>query len=128
MGTGSSGGKKAFSSERWRHEEHWQTPHQIEIINSGSGGRTVIGGAVPEHMSRRVREVTVRHSGTNNTVVTMRYNVTVKLSFDVSAQTTRVWNSQDGRKVPVGTSLSFESSDVTGGTTFITAGGLEGEI
>ena len=113
------------NSERWRHQKHWQTPSEIEIILSGSPGRIVTGN--PASYDRRVREITVRHSGTNNTVVSLRYDVTVKLSFDVAAQTTRVWSSQDGRKLAVGTSLSFESSDVTGGTTFISAAGLEAE-
>jgi hypothetical protein len=79
-------------------------------------------------MARRIREITIRHTGTNNTVVTLKVagvGGAVKLTIDVPAQTTRVWSSQDGRKFVAGEQPAVQSSDVTGGNTYISAAGVE---
>jgi len=47
------------------------------------------------------------------------------LSIDVSAQSTRVWSSQDGREVAAGLQPVVQTSDVTGGSTYVSAAGVE---
>jgi len=111
--------------ERWLHENHWEA-EEVTISAAGAGGQQNLGSAVPTGKTRRIRELTIRHTGTNNTVVTLLISGgATKLTIDVPAQTTRVWSSQDGREFDAGEQPAVQSSDVTGGNTYVSASGVE---
>ena len=113
--------------ERWLHDNHWEPIAEITLILAGAPGEVPVGGAVPAGETRRIREMTVRHAGTNNTVVTV-LDVTganIKISFDVPPQTTRTWSSQDGREIAATLQPVVQSSDVTGGNTMVSFSGVE---
>lgn len=113
--------------ERWLHDHHWEPDAEITISVAGAAGEQNVGGAVPAGQTRRIREMTVRHAGTNNTVVTILDETggNIKVSFDVPAQTTRVWSSQDGRAIGAGLQPVVQSSDITGGNTMVSFSGVE---
>jgi len=110
--------------ERWLHENHWESG-EVTIAVAGAGGQQNLGAAVGAGVTRRIREITIRHAGTNNTVVTLLVGVAIRLSIDVPAQTTRVWSSQDGREFAAGEQPVVQTSDVTGGSTYASASGVE---
>jgi hypothetical protein len=111
--------------ERYLHEHHWESG-EVEITASGAGGQKNLGDPVPSGKKRRIRELTIRHAGTNNTVVTLLVSGGVtKLTIDVPAQSTRVWSSQDGREFDAGEQPAVQSSDTTGGYTYVSASGVE---
>jgi len=113
--------------ESYLHKNHWDSGWDIIITAPGAAGEKPLGAPVQTGMARRIREVTVRHAGTNNTVVTIWNSPggMMIISLDVPAQTTRTWSSQDGRSVPSGWQPVIQSSDVTGGNTIVSAAGLE---
>jgi len=112
-------------SESFLHTNHWESG-EVEIKASGAEGQENLGSKVPTGKTRRIRELTIRHTGTNNTVVTLLVSGgATKLSIDVPAQTTRVWSSQDGRSFDAGEQPVVQSSDTTGGSTFVSAAGVE---
>jgi len=113
--------------ETWLHENHWDC-NEITINVAGAGGQQNLGVAVAAGMRRRIREITIRHAGTNNTVVTLLIaGGAIRLTIDVPAQTTRVWSSEDGRDFEVAEQPAVQSSDVTGGNTYVSAAGVEAE-
>ena len=110
---------------RWLHENHWDCD-QVTVAAAGVPGQQNLGGAVVAGLTRRIREITIRHAGTNNTVVTLLIaGGTIRLTIDVPAQTTRVWSSEDGRVFTAGQISAVQTSDITGGSTFVSASGLE---
>ena len=114
--------------ERWLHIHHWETPAEVTIAAAGVPGQQNLGVAVGAGLARRIREITIRHAGTNNTVVTILIAgppPVIKITIDVPAQTTRVWSSQDGRLFNAAEQPAVQSSDVTGGNTFVSAAGVE---
>ena len=120
-GSGSSGGT---NPSQWLQTHHWEAD-EVTIAAAGAGGQQNLGAAVGAGLTRRIREITIRHAGTNNTVVTFLVGVATKLSVDVPAQTTRMWSSEDGVAVIAGGQLVVRTSDVTGGSTFVSARGVE---
>ena len=110
--------------ERWLHENHWDCL-EVTINAAGAAGQQNLGNPVAAGATRRIREITVRHAGTNNTVVTLLDATGNRLTFDVPAQTSRTWSSQDGREFVAGAQPIVQSSDVTGGNTFVSASGVE---
>jgi cell wall assembly regulator SMI1 len=111
--------------ELWLHQHHWEA-EEVTIAAAGAGGQQNLGAAVGAGLTRRIRELTIRHAGTNNTVVTLLIaGGATKVTIDVSAQSTRVWSSQDGREFAAGEQSAVQSSDVTGGNTFVSAAGVE---
>lgn len=113
------------TGEEFLHENHWEAD-EVTITVIGVGGEQNLGGAVPAGVTRRIRELTIRHAGTNNTVVTLLISGgATKVTIDVPAQSTRVWSSQDGREFEAGEQPTVQSSDVTGGNTYISASGVE---
>ena len=111
--------------ERWLHENHWEAD-EVTIAVAGAPGQQNLGVAVPAGVTRRIRELTIRHAGTNNTVVTLLIaGGATKVTIDVPAQTTRVWSSQDGREFATGEQPACQSSDITGGNTYVSASGVE---
>ena len=115
------------NAETWLNLHQWNTLAEIPITVAGAPGELVLGIAVGVGKTRRIREVTVRHTGSNNTVVTI-YDTAggnILVTIDVPAQTTRVWSSQDGRAVAATLQPVVQTSDVTGGSTFVSAAGVE---
>lgn len=113
--------------EQWLHDFNWNPAAEIPIVLAGAPGELALGAAVGADVVRRIREVTVRHAGTNNTVVSILDQTAgnIIISFDVPAQTTRTWSSQDGRAVAATLQPVVQSSDVTGGNTMVSAAGVE---
>jgi hypothetical protein len=111
--------------ERWMHDHHWDCD-EVTVAAAGVGGQQNLGAPVGAGVTRRIREITIRHAGTNNTVVTLLIaGGATRLTIDVPAQTTRVWSSEDGRLFTAGQQPAVQTSDVTGGSTFISASGVE---
>lgn len=113
--------------EKYLHDNHWGTVAEIPIVAAGAGGQLNLGAAVGAGVVRRIREVTVRHAGSANTVVTI-YDANggnILLTIDIPAQTTRTWSSQDGRLVAATLQPVIRTSDVVGGSTFVSAAGVE---
>lgn len=113
--------------ERYLQIYHWNTAAEVTIAAAGAGGQQNLGAAVAAGRTRRIKEVTVRHAGSNNTVVTI-YDANggnIILTIDCPAQSTRTWSSQDGRAVVATLQPVIRTSDVTGGSTFVSAAGVE---
>lgn len=111
--------------ELWLHTNHWEAD-EVTIAAAGVGGQQNLGVAVPAGVTRRIREIKIRHAGTNNTTVTLLIAAgATKVTIDVPAQTTRVWSSQDGRLFTAGQQPVVQTSDVTGGSTYVSASGVE---
>lgn len=113
--------------EKYLHDNHWEPDAEIPIVAAGAPGELPLGAAVAVGVVRRIREITIRHAGTNNTVVTLLDETggNVKASIDVPAQTTRVWSSEDGRLIAATLQPVIQTSDVTGGSTYVSASGVE---
>jgi len=112
--------------ERWLHTYHWECD-EVTIVAIGAGGQQLLGAVVPAGVARRIREITIRHTGTANTVVSILVvgAPANKVTIDVPAQTTRVWSSQDGLEFAAGEQPAAQTSDVTGGGTIVSARGVE---
>jgi len=124
VGAADDSGKNT-NPERWLHDNHWEA-EEVTINVAGAGGQQNLGAVVGVGLTRRIRELTIRHAGTNNTVVTLLIaGGAIKVTIDVPAQTTRVWSSQDGREFAAGEQPTVQTSDVTGGSTYVSAAGVE---
>jgi len=113
--------------EKYLHDNHWNTAADVPIAAAGAAGEQALGAAVGADVVRRIKEVTARHTGTANTVISI-LDVTagnVIISFDVSAQSTRTWSSQDGRAVAATLQPVVQTSDITGGGAIVSAAGVE---
>lgn len=111
--------------ERWLHENHWDCD-QVTIAVAGAGGQQNLGAVVAAGITRRIREITIRHEGTNDTTVTLLIaGGAVRLTIRVPSQSTIVWSSQDGREFIAAQQPAVQTSDVTGGSTFVSASGVE---
>ena len=113
--------------ERWLHDNHWEPDAEITIVVALAAGEQVVGGAVPAGETRRIREITIRHAGTNNTVVSLldASGGNIKASIDVPAQSTVTWSSQDGREIAATLQPVIQTSDITGGSTYVSLAGVE---
>ncbi len=113
--------------ERWLQDNHWEPDAEITIAVADAAGEQPVGGAVPAGETRRIREITIRHEGTNNTVVTLLDETAgnIKLSIDVTAQSTVTWSSQDGREIAATLQPVIQTSDITGGSTYVSLAGVE---
>ena len=108
--------------ERWLHDHHWDSYTQL-VLNAAAPQN--LGIAVPAGLWRRIREITVRNTAQANTVITLSGAGVNRLSFDVPAQTTRTWSSQDGRAFGAGQQPQISSSAAAvGSETYITASGV----
>lgn len=111
--------------EQWLHDHHWDCD-EVTINVAGAPGQQNLGVITPISAIRRIRELTIRHAGTNNTVVTLLIaGGATRVSIDVPPQTTRVWSSEDGKEFAAGEQPAVQSSDVTGGNTYVSASGVE---
>lgn len=104
----------------WEFLKQWTTGTQIDL-NTAATAQNL--GAAVTGSKRIVKKILVRHAGTNNTVVSLTVGSTTRESFDVPAQTTRL--------VPLevvfitGEQPQVQTSDVTGGHTYVNASGIE---
>ena len=113
------------NSEQWLHENHWDC-NEVTVTPAGAPGQQNLGAAVPAGQTRRIRELHVRHAGTNNTVVTLLIaGGAVRRSWDIPAQTTRTISSEDGWEFTAAQQPAVQTSDVTGGSTYVGAEGVE---
>lgn len=111
--------------QTWLHGNHWDC-EEVTISTAGSSGEQDLGVAVASNKVRRIREMTIRHTGTSNTVITVLIKGgNTKLTIDIPAQTTRVWSSENGLEFSAGQTPAVRSSNVTGGNSFISARGVE---
>ena len=114
--------------ERWLHDNHWSC-EEVTINAVGVGGQQNLGGAVPAGLTRRIREITIRHEGSADTVVTLLISGgATKLSLKISSKSTVVWpggDSKDGRDFAAAEQPAVQSSDVTDGNTYVSASGVE---
>lgn len=111
--------------ERWLQIYHWECD-QVTVAAAGVGGQQALGAAVGVGLRRRIRTLHVRHAGTANTVVTLLVaGGAAKRSWDIPAQTTRTISSEDGWAFAAGQTPAVQTSDVTGGSTFVGAEGVE---
>ena len=109
--------------EKYRQDHHWEA-NEVEGVLAATSYD--LGVAVAAGKTRRIREITIRHAGSDNTIVTLLINAgATKVTIDVPANTTRVWSSQDGIEFTAAQLSAFQTSDVTGGSTFVSATGLE---
>lgn len=120
-GSGSSGGT---NPSQWLQTHHWEAD-EVTIAAAGAGGQQNLGAVVGAGLTRRIREITIRHAGTANTVVTILIGVVPKLTVDVPAQTTRVWSSEDGVAFTATQQPVIQTSNVTAGSTYVSARGVE---
>jgi len=112
--------------EQWLQDNHWEPAAEVTVAAIGVGGQQDLGAAVAGGEVRRIRELTMRNDGSNNTVVTLLVSGgATKLTTDVPAKTTRVWSSPDGRSFAAGQVSAVQTSDVTGGSTYVSASGVE---
>jgi hypothetical protein len=113
-----------LNPERYLHRNHWE---QREVIISvvGAPGVQNLGGVVGAGLRRRIRSLKIRHAGINNTVVSLVVGATVVDSWDAPAQTTRVVSDEDGWVFAAGEQSAVQTSDVTGGSTYVSARGIE---
>lgn len=110
---------------RWTQIYHWEC-NEVNVVAAGVGGQQNLGAVVGAGLRRRIREITLRHTGTANTVVTILISGgATKVTIDVPAQTTRVWSSEDGIAFAVGEQSAVQTSDITGGNLFVSARGVE---
>ena len=110
---------------QWLHDNHWES-NEVTIAVAGVGGQQNLGAVVGAGLVRRIRELTIRHVGSANTVVTLLIaGGATKITIDVPAQTTRVWSSEDGRVFTAAQQSAVQTSDITGGSTFVSASGVE---
>ena len=111
--------------EQWLQDYHWDC-NEVTIVAAGAGGQLNLGVAVGVGVSRRIREITIRHAGTNDTIVTLLISGgAIRLSVSVPALSTIIWFSEDGRDFTAGQQPAVQTSDVTGGSTYVSASGVE---
>ena len=109
--------------EAWLNNHHWDSGAEL-VLNAAAAVN--LGAAVAAGVVRRIREITVRNTAQANTVITLSVGGVNRVSFDVPAQATRTWSSQDGRLFVAAAQPQIASSAAAAGQeTFITAAGVE---
>lgn len=109
-------------SSLWLHDHHWEAD-EVEVTVAATSQN--LGSVVSTGITLRIRVINIRHTGTNNTVVSILVGTTTKISIDVPPQSTRVWSSEHGIQFTAGQQPLVQSSNVTGGNTFVSAEGVE---
>lgn len=111
--------------ERWLHDNHWED-NEVTIAAAGAPGQQNLGVVVPAGVTRRIRYLHIRHTGTNPTVVTVLIaGGANKFTIDVPAGTTRLWPCTDGVEFQPTEQPAVQTSDVTGGPTYVTPMGVQ---
>ena len=113
---------KRANPEKFKHD-YGVDFNEVEVDTAGVDGQKTIHTVKGKKC--RVTELTIRHVGTNDTVITLMTGEETKLSIDVPAETTRSWQSEIGRVFTIGQTIVVRSSDVTGGVTLISGSGVD---
>jgi len=111
--------------ERWLHDNHWDNGAEL-VLNAAAAVN--LGAAVGAGATRRIRSITVRNTALVNTVITLSQAAPAqnRVSFDVPAQTTRVWSEQDAVEFLAAVQPQIASSAAAvGAETYIHASGVE---
>jgi len=68
--------------ERYKHVYHWETPEEVQIITAGQAGEQNFGSP-PSQADRyiRIKEITVRNSGSVDTVIIHLWTATHRQSY-----------------------------------------------
>jgi len=118
--------------ENYKHRFHWEA-EEVQIIDAGQAGEQNLGsGPLTIDKTIRINELTLRNSGTADTVVSLLalsdavYRV--KVSIICTAASSVEWESNQGRKFVYGEQPIVRASVVTGGTIYISASGIEASI
>jgi len=119
---------RPYFASIFMHNNQWDSGEELDL--NAAATPQELGAAVDTDKTRRVMEITIRHAGSANTVVTLGTDLgtgdeEIRLSIDVPAETTRVWSSSPGRTFDAGETPEIQTSDVTGGDTYVTASGVE---
>lgn len=122
-------GRTTPNEEKWRHKYHWEQ-REVTIAVVGAPGAQNLGGPVGAGLRRRIRRLKLRNTGTNPTVVSLLVGATVVDSWGVpagndSAGCTRIVEDEDGWAFAVGEQPIVQTSDITGGLTYVSARGVE---
>jgi hypothetical protein len=104
----------------WDFANEWTTGTEIDL-NAAATPQNL--GAAVAGSKRIVTKLLVRHAGTNNTIVSLVVGGVTRESFDIPAQTTRLIPFEV--VFTTGEQPQVQTSDVTGGHTFISASGVE---
>ena len=111
--------------EQWLQDNHWNSD-EVAVAAAGAGGQQSLGAAVAALKKRRIREITIRHDGSNPTTVTLLVSGgATKLTLYVNSKDTLVWSSEDGRVFTAAQQPAVQSSDITGGSTYVSVSGVE---
>lgn len=111
--------------EQWMQDNHWDAG-EVTIAAAGVGGQQNLGAAVAALKTRRIREITIRHDGSNPSTVTLLISGgATKLTLYMNSKDTFVWSSEDGRAFTAAQQPAVQTSDVTGGSTYVSASGVE---
>lgn len=111
--------------EKWMHDHHWDSGAEL-VLNAAAPVNLV--APVAAGATRRVRSITVRNTALANTVITVSQLLPLqnRVSFDVPAQTTRVWSEEDGVEFLAAVQVQISSSAAAvGSETYIHASGVE---
>jgi hypothetical protein len=116
-------------SESYKHKYHWETSEEVQIISPGESGEQSFGSppSLADHYIR-IKEMTIRNSGGSDTVIQLLAKIdggyNVKLSIDVPKNTTREWESEQGRRFSYGEQPVVRATAV-GGTIYLSGSGIE---
>ena len=114
---------KQGSSEEWRQAKQVNFP-EVTITVAGEPGEQTLH-TVSVGKKCRVMELSMTHVGTAHTKIQIIQNITVMITILCPPQSSRLWGSQTGRTFESETVIKVRSSNVVGGTTFISGSGLE---
>ena len=113
------------TGEEWKHRHRWDCD-EVTIAAVGVGGEQNLGAAVPAGTARRILEITLRHEGDNDVVVTLLISGgATKWTFDVPAKMSRTVPLGNGVVFDGGEQPAVQTSDVVGGSTYVSANGVE---
>jgi len=119
--------KVGVGTDAWIHAFHWDGGAEVTLDAIATD--EPCGAAVATGRTRRIREITVRNAGVANAVLTLKVadaggviGATL-LTLDIAVAQTRVWFSEDGRKLTAGQTAAFQSSTV--GPIYVSAAGIE---
>jgi len=118
--------------ENYKHRFHWEA-EEVQIIAAGQAGEQNLGsGSLTLDKTVRINELTLRNSGTADTVISLLVLsdavYRVKVSIICTADSSVEWESDQGRKYIFGEQPIVRASVVTGGTIYISGSGIEASV
>lgn len=96
---------------------------EVTISEAGVGGEQILHTVIRD--TCYVKRLTIRHAGSNETVVTLLVSGATprKLTITLAAEETRQWENEEGIVFRTGDRIAVQSSDVTGGDTYVSGTG-----